>query len=92
MCRNIKPLFNFSPPATDEEIKDASLQYVRKLTGYNKPSAVNEEAFNIAVDEISLITKKLFYSLQTNAEPKNRAQEAEKRRLKSPQRFPNRTT
>lgn len=92
MCRNIKPLFNFDPPATDEEIKDASLQYVRKLTGYNKPSATNEEAFNTAVDEISLATKKLFYSLTTTAEPKNREEEAEKRRIKSAQRFPSKTT
>lgn len=88
MCRNIKPLFNFSPPATDEEIKDAALQYVRKLTGFNKPSSKNAEAFDLSIEEVSAATKKLFTTLETNAEPKNRAQEAEKRRLKSAQRFP----
>ena len=88
MCRNIKPLFNFNPPATDEEIKDAALQYVRKLTGFNKPSQINTEAFDEAVNEVSTATRKLFTTLQTNAEPKNREQEAEKRRLKSAQRFP----
>lgn len=89
MCRNIKPLFNFDPPATDAEIKDAALQYVRKLTGFNKPSQVNTEAFDLAIEEISQITKKLFTTLQTNAEPKNREEEAEKRRLISAKRFPN---
>lgn len=89
MCRNIKPLFNFDPPATDVEIKDAALQYVRKLTGFNKPSQANSQAFELAIDEITQTTRKLFKTLQTNAQPKNREEEAEKRRLKSENRFPN---
>ncbi len=89
MCRNIKPLFNFDPPATDTEIKDAALQYVRKLTGFNKPASKNAEAFNIAIEEVSDATRKLFAHLQTTAEPKNREEEAEKRRIKSLKRFPN---
>ena len=76
MCRNIKPLFNFAPPASHEEIQDASLQFVRKLTGMNKPSTLNEAAFNKAIEEVSLATEKLFTHLQTNAQPKNREEEA----------------
>lgn len=87
MCRNIKPLFNFDPPATDEEIKDAAVQFVRKLTGFNKPSQKNAEAFNIAIEEVSNTTRKLFIHLQATAEPKNREVEAEKRRIKSAKRF-----
>lgn len=89
MCRNIKPLFNFDPPASDAEIKDAALQYVRKLTGFNKPSEKNAEAFNLAINEISQTTRKLFTTLHTNAQPKNREEEAEKRKIKSLKRFPN---
>lgn len=87
MCRNIKILFNFDPPATDEEIRDASLQFVRKLSGYNKPSHVNEEAFNIAVDEIAASAKKLLDSLVTNAAPKDREEEAAKAHARAVARF-----
>ena len=77
MCRNIKTLFNFDPPATDDEIRDASLQFVRKISGFNKPSKVNEKAFNIAVEEITKCAGKLLHSLVTNAEPRDRKVEAE---------------
>lgn len=89
MCRNIKPLFNFDPPATEEEIRNASLQYVRKLSGFNKPSQDNLAAFNQAVDDISLATKHLLTSLQTKAHHKNRDEEADKARLRSQKRFRN---
>jgi hypothetical protein len=72
MCRNIKPLFNFDPPVSDEEIRNAALQFVRKLSGYRQPSAANEPAFNLGVDEIALATKKMLQSLVTNATPKHR--------------------
>lgn len=88
MCRNIKPLFNFDPPASDAEIHDASLQFVRKLTGFNKPSRANEQAFNHAVDEISAYTKKLFAHLETTATPKDREVEAAKAKVRSAARFP----
>ena len=88
MCRNIKPLFNFDPPATDSEIRDASLQYVRKLSGFTKPSEINEEAFNSAVLKISDVTKDLLTALNTNANPKNRDEEAAKRRVRNEKRFP----
>ncbi len=88
MCRNIKPLFNFETPATVEEIRAASLQYVRKISGLNKPSQANEAAFLAAVDEIAAISSKLLSSLETNAPPKNRAEEAAKARVRSAQRFP----
>jgi hypothetical protein len=88
MCRNIKPLFNFETPATEEEIRAASLQYVRKISGVNKPSKANEDAFLAAVDEIAAISSKLLSSLETNAPPKNRAEEAAKARVRSAQRFP----
>lgn len=78
MCRNIKPLFNFDPPATDEEIHEASLQFVRKISGFQKPSITNEEAFNNAISKIDPIIKKLLNSLKTTAEPKNRKIEAKK--------------
>ncbi len=87
MCRNIKPLFNFETPATEEEIREASLQYVRKISGLNKPSQANEAAFLAAVDEIAAISSKLLSSLETNAPPKNRAEEAAKARARSAQRF-----
>ena len=72
MCRNIKTLFNFTPPATDEEIRASALQYVRKLSGSTKPSAANADAFDLAVDEVTQITRKLIASLVTSAPPKNR--------------------
>jgi hypothetical protein len=79
MCRNIKTLFNFEPPATDEEVRAASLQFVRKLSGFNKPSVVNEAAFNRAVDEITAAARTLMDSLATNAQPRDRADEARER-------------
>ena len=87
MCRNIKTLFNFEPPVTDDEIRAASLQYVRKLSGFNKPSQANEAAFLAAVDEIAAVSGKLLHSLATNAPPKNREEEAAKARARSAQRF-----
>jgi hypothetical protein len=89
MCRNIKVLFNFDPTATEEEIKNASVQYVRKISGSSKPSKANEEAFNKAVDEITKSTQKLLNSLSTNAEPKNREEEAAKAKLRAQKRFQN---
>jgi hypothetical protein len=82
MCRNIRPLFNFQPPATDDEIRAASLQFVRKISGFNKPSRANEAAFDAAVDDIARISAQLLASLQTNVEPKNRETEAAKRALR----------
>ncbi|MBU7592377.1 DUF2277 domain-containing protein [Metabacillus halosaccharovorans] len=87
MCRNIRTLFNFSPSATDEEIHAASLQYVRKISGYNKPSMANEEAFNQAVNEIAMVSKNLLNTLVTNAEPRNREVEAERARIKAAKRY-----
>lgn len=88
MCRNIKTLFNFEPPVTDEEIRAASLQFVRKVTGFNKPSKANEAAFLAAVDEIAAVSRALLNSLETNSPPKNREVEAIKARARSAQRFP----
>jgi hypothetical protein len=87
MCRNIKTLFNFDPPATDEEIRAASLQFVRKLSGFTKPSHVNEEAFNQAIDEVAKVARTLIDSLATTAEPKNREVVAAQKRAKSAERF-----
>jgi len=87
MCRNIKRLFNFEPPATDAEIREASLQFVRKLSGFNKPSQANEEAFAAAVEEISDASRQLLQTLTTQAKPRNREQEAQKLKQKSAQRF-----
>ena len=87
MCRNIKPLFNFDPPVTDEEIHDASLQFVRKISGFNKPSKANEAAFQAAVEAIAAISTELLDSLETNAAPKNRAAERAKARARAVQRF-----
>lgn len=87
MCRNIRPLFNFEPPASEEEIRGAALQYVRKISGYAKPSQVNEEAFNAAVQEIAAASAKLLESLATNAPPKNRDEEAAKAKARSARRF-----
>lgn len=87
MCRNIRPLYNFDPPSTEEEIRSASLQFVRKITGFNTPSRANEEAFHAAVDDIARISERLFASLQSNAAPKNREDEAAKAKARSAQRF-----
>lgn len=87
MCRNIKTLFNFDPPATDEEIEAASLQFVRKLSGFTKPSQANEEAFDRAVEETTEVAKRLLESLVTKAPPKDRELEAQKRRERSRRRF-----
>jgi len=83
MCRNIKTLFNFDPPATEEEIRASALQFVRKLSGSTKPSVANTEAFNLAVDEVTEITRKLMASLVTNSPPKDRLVEAAKARAVS---------
>jgi hypothetical protein len=88
MCRNIKTLFNFEPPVTDEEILAASLQFVRKLSGFSKPSKANEVAFLAAVDEIAAVSRKLLNALETNAPPRNRDEEAAKARARSARRFP----
>ena len=87
MCRNIRPLFNFEPPATDDEIRSASLQFVRKLSGFQKPSKANEAAFDAAVDRIAAAAADLLASLETNAPPKDREEEAAKARARSAQRF-----
>ncbi len=87
MCRNIRPLFNFDPPVTEEEIRAASLQYVRKISGFNKPSRANEAAFNAAVDEIARATSQLLSSLEAHAAPKDREEEAAKAKARSAQRF-----
>lgn len=87
MCRNIKTLFNFEPPVTDEEIRAASLQFVRKLSGFTKPSKTNEAAFAAAVEEVAAVANKLLQSLETNAPPRNREEEAAKARARSAQRF-----
>jgi hypothetical protein len=88
MCRNIKPLFNFDPPATDDEIRAAAVQFVRKITGYNKPTKDNETAFNQAVELITHDAKHLLGSLHSHSQPKNREIEAAKARLRSDKRFP----
>jgi len=87
MCRNIKTLFNFVPPATDEEIRASARQYVRKVTGFNKPASANEAAFERAIGEIAQITRDLFNSLVTNAPPRDREVEAARARARSAKRF-----
>ena len=87
MCRNIKMLFNFEPPVTNGEIRAASLQFVRKISGFNKPSKANEIVFLAAVDEIAGISRRLLYSLQTTAPPKNREEEAAKAKARAAERF-----
>ena len=87
MCRNIKTLFNFDPAVSEDEIRAASLQFVRKLSGFNKPSKANEAAFDAAVDEIAAAARTLLNSLETNAPPKDRAEEAARARARSAQRF-----
>lgn len=89
MCRNIKTLYNFEPSATNEEIRAASIQYVRKISGFTKPSEINTQVFNKAIEEISLSSKNLIASLETNASPKNREVEAEKARERNRKRFGN---
>jgi len=87
MCRNIRTLFNFDPPVTDDEVRAASLQFVRKISGFNKPSKANEDAFQAAVDQIAGISTRLLTSLETNAPPKNREEEAQKAKLRAAERF-----
>lgn len=87
MCRNIRTLFNFDPPVTEEEIRAASLQFVRKLSGFNKPSKANEAAFHAAIDDIAVVSGRLLRSLQTTAPPRDRAAEAVKARARAAQRF-----
>jgi hypothetical protein len=87
MCRNIKPLYNFEPPATDQEIHDAALQFVRKVSGFNKPTQANQAAFDQAVQEVSQTVRTLFAALNTTATPRDRAVEAEKARKRSALRF-----
>ncbi|NOK60383.1 MAG: DUF2277 domain-containing protein [Chloroflexi bacterium AL-W] len=87
MCRNIKPLFNFEPPATEDEMYAASLQFVRKVSGFTKPSQANEAAFQLAVEEITMVTGQLLRSLETNALPKDREEESAKARARAAKRF-----
>lgn len=87
MCRNIKTLFNFDPPVTEEEVRAASLQFVRKITGFNKPSKANEESFLAAVEEVAAISSGLLRSLETTAPPKNREEEAAKAKARAAERF-----
>jgi hypothetical protein len=87
MCRNIKTLFNFDPPVTNDEVHAASIQFVRKISGFNKPSKANEEAFNAAIDEIATVASRLLHSLETTAPPKNREEEAAKAKLRAQERF-----
>ena len=87
MCRNIKPLFNFEPPADEDEVHAAALQFVRKISGFNTPSKANEAAFLAAVEEIAAVSRKLLETLETNAPPKNREEEAAKAKARSAERF-----
>lgn len=87
MCRNIRTLFNFEPPVNEEEIRAASLQFVRKITGFNKPSKTNEDAFQAAVDQIASVSARLLTSLETTAPPKNREEEAAKAKARAAIRF-----
>ena len=87
MCRNIKTLFNFDPPVTDEEVRAAALQFVRKITGFNKPSKANEAAFLAAIDDIAGVSARLLRALDTNAPPKNREEEAAKAKARAAERF-----
>lgn len=87
MCRNIKPLFNFDPPATEEEIKDAATQFVRKVSGFQRPSHVNETIFDESIEDISKVIRRLVDTLSTSAAPKNREEEAHKAHLRAIERF-----
>jgi hypothetical protein len=87
MCRNIKNLFNFDPPVTDEEVRAASLQFVRKICGFNKPSKANEESFQAAIEDVAAASKRLLDALETTAPPKNREEEAAKAKARGAARF-----
>jgi len=87
MCRNIKTLFNFDPPVTDEEVRAASLQFVRKISGFNQPSKANEAAFLAAVEEVAAVSSRLLGSLETSAAPRNREEEAAKAKARAAARF-----
>ncbi len=87
MCRNIRTLYNFDPPATEEELRAAALQFVRKVSGFSKPSQVNEAPFAAAVDEVAAATAKLLNALETSAQPKNREEEAAKARARAAKRY-----
>ncbi|MBV8214608.1 MAG: DUF2277 domain-containing protein [Verrucomicrobia bacterium] len=87
MCRNIRPLFNFEPPVTEDEVRAASLQFVRKISGFSKPSKLNEDAFLAAVEEIAQVSTRLLRSLETNAPPRNREQEAAKAKTRAAERY-----
>ena len=87
MCRNIRILFNFQPPATDDEVRAAALQFVRKITGFNKPSKANEASFLAAVEEVTMVSRRLLLSLETTAPPKNREEEAAKAKARAAQRY-----
>lgn len=87
MCRNIKILFNFAPPATDDEVRAAALQFVRKISGFAKPSLANQASFDAAVEEITMVSRRLLFSLETTAPPKNREEEAAKAKARSIARF-----
>ena len=87
MCRNIRTLYNFDPPVTPEEVRAASLQFVRKITGFNKPSKANEAAFQVAIEEIAAASARLLHSLETLSPPKNREEEAAKAKARAAQRF-----
>jgi hypothetical protein len=89
MCRNIRTLFNFEPPVTPDEVRAASLQFVRKITGFNKPSKANEEAFEKAIEEIAKVSSRLLHSLETTATPKNREEEAAKAKARAAERYAN---
>jgi hypothetical protein len=87
MCRNIKILFNFQPPVTEDEVRAASLQFVRKISGFSKPSKANEAAFQTAVDEITLVARRMLLALETSAPPKNREEEAAKAKARAAERY-----
>jgi hypothetical protein len=87
MCRNIRTLFNFEPPVTEDEIRAASLQFVRKISGFNKPSKANETSFQAAIDEVAAASARLLYALETTAPPKNREEEAAKAKARAVERF-----
>jgi hypothetical protein len=89
MCRNIRTLFNFEPPVTPDEVRAASLQFVRKISGFNKPSKANEEAFEKAIEDIAKISSRLLHSLETTAAPKNREEEAAKAKARAAERYAN---
>lgn len=87
MCRNIKVLFNFQPPVTEDEVRAAALQFVRKITGFNKPSRANEGSFLAAVEEVTMVSRRLLLSMETTASPKNREEEAAKAKARAAQRY-----